>query len=242
MMFHMVWLCTLAILIGAKGTHAQSQGIGDPPRCPVIVVSCPDTSPFSPITFSASVAGPDPTIKPTFTWTVSAAKLISGQGTNSITVDTLDSSGRSVTAVVDVGGLPIRCPHTASCSTAVIRDPLARKVDEYAGLGFKDEKVRLGRLIAELRNDPTAQGYVLSYAGRRAWAGEALWRGERARRYLLRKGGFDPRQIVTIDGGYKETHTIELYIVPSGVTPPPASPTVDPGEVKTIRRRRRQPA
>ena len=80
----------------------------------------------------------------------------------------------------------------------------------------------------------------MSYAGRRAWAGEARWRGERARRYLLRKGGFDPRQIVAIDGGYKEIRTIELYIVPLGVTPPPASPTVEPDEVKIVGRRRKR--
>jgi hypothetical protein len=37
---------------------------------------------------------------------------------------------------------------------------------------------------------------------------------------------------VTVDGGYKEDLTVELWIVPSGANPPTASPTVDPSEVK----------
>jgi hypothetical protein len=241
MRFHLAWLLTLATLIGAQGTHTQSQGTGDPPQCPVIVVSCPDTSPFSPLTFSASVSGPDPTVKPTFTWAVSAAKLVSGQGTHSITVDTLESSGRTVTAVVEVGGLPVRCPHTASCSTAVIRDPSARKVGEYGGVSLKVERARLNSLAAELRKEPYAQGYILSYAGRRSWEGEASWRGERAKRYLVRGGGIDPLRVVVVDAGYRGRRAIELYIVPSGVAPPMASPTVNPDEVRITGRRRKRP-
>ena len=40
---------------------------------------------------------------------------------------------------------------------------------------------------------------------------------------------------MTVDGGYREELTVELWVVPSGATPPPNSPTVDPSEVKTTR-------
>jgi hypothetical protein len=123
----------------------------------------------------------------------------------------------------------------------VIRDPSARKVDEYAGVSLKDERARLNRLAAELRKEPYAQGYILSYAGRRSWEGEASWRGERAKRYLIRGGGLDPLRVVVVDAGYRDRRAIELYVVPSGVAPPPATPTVDPDEVKFIGRRRKRP-
>jgi hypothetical protein len=70
---------------------------------------------------------------------------------------------------------------------------------------------------------------------------EAQWRAERAKRYLVRKGGFDPNRIVTIDGGYRETYMIELYLVRIGLAPPVASPTVNPDDVNIIGRRRKRP-
>ena len=232
-------LTILAISATPSWTFVQSQEAVD---CPIVRVSCPDTDIVPLLKFSAVISGTAPSTQPTFSWKVSAGRIVGGQGTPSITVDTESPEyGGTFEASVEVGGLPGSCAKIFSCTTYVIRDPPAKRVDEYAGLGFKDEKARLDRFIAELRKDPTAQGYVLSYAGRRARPGEARWRGERARRYLLRAGGFATGQIVAIDGGYKEIPTIELYIVPSGVTPPPASPTVDPDEVNIIGRRRKRP-
>lgn len=226
------WLLILVTLMGARRVDVWSQEMFDPSRCPIINVSCPDTSPDSPLTFNAQVSNLGPSAKLTFTWTVSAGVIDSGQGTSSITVDTLKASGRTVEATVEVRGLPSRCSKTASCSTAVIRDPVPQKIDEYGGIRFTDEKARLDRIAVEMRKNPDAQGYILSYAGRRARVGEAQWRAERAKRYLVRKWGFDPRRIVTIDGGHKERHAVELYIVPIGVIPPTVSPTVEPNEVE----------
>ena len=230
----------LMLSMGAQWAYVQSPEVAG---CPSVRVSCPDIGINPLLKFSADIPGGDPAVKLTFNWTVSAGRIISEQGTPSITIDTESPEyGGRYEASVEVSGLPGPCRKIFSCTTYVIRDPSAKKVDEYADIGFKDERARLDRLIEELRKVPTAQGYVMSYAGRRAWVGEARWRGERARRYLLRTGGFDPRQIITIDGGYRETRTIELYIVSSGMTPPLASPTVDPDEVKIIGRMRKRPA
>jgi hypothetical protein len=233
-------LLILVILVGARWIDVRSQEVFISPHCPAIYVSCPDTSPDSPLTFNAQVSGVDPSAKLTFKWTVLAGVIVSGQGTASITVDTTEASGQTVKASVEVWGLPNQCSKTASCSTDVIRDPLPQKIDEYGVISFGGEKVRLDLLAAEMRKDSNAQGYILSYAGRRARASEAQWRAERAKLYLVRKWGLDPRRIVAIDGGHKETRAIELYIVPLGVTPPPTSPTVEPDEVKIVGRRRKR--
>lgn len=219
----------------AGWAHAQTKGIAD---CPNVRVSCPDTDIGPRLTFAATISGADPSAKPSFNWTVSEGRIVGGQGTASITVETPEYGGTFV-ASVEVSRLPGPCASKASCTTNVIRDPMPRKVDEYGFVSLKDERARLSRLATELRKEPTAQGYILSYAGRHSWEGEASWRGERARGYLIRSGGFDPRMIVVIDAGYRERHAIELYLVPSGVTPPTASPTVEPRDARITRKRKR---
>ncbi len=93
-----------------------------------------------------------------------------------------------------------------------------------------------------MQNDPTSQGYLVCYGGRRGRTGEAQRRCDRAKDYLVTTRGIDGSRVVTVDGGFREDLTVELWIVPSGATPPAASPTVDPSEVRPTRaptRRRR---
>ncbi|HST51145.1 MAG TPA: hypothetical protein VLJ61_10860, partial [Pyrinomonadaceae bacterium] len=58
-------------------------------------------------------------------------------------------------------------------------------------------------------------------------------RCDRAKDYLVTTRGIDASRVVTVDGGYKEDLTVELWVVPSGAAPPTASPTVQPSEVQT---------
>jgi hypothetical protein len=84
--------------------------------CPQISVSC---SPYfkegEPITFVASVNGGNPNVVPSYNWTIAAGRIVQGQGTSSIEVDTL-GFGRTFTATVRISGLDQSCPTTASCS------------------------------------------------------------------------------------------------------------------------------
>jgi hypothetical protein len=86
--------------------------------CPTIVVSCPDNAESNQsMTFQADVYGGDYTVKVTYTWSVSAGKISSGQGTSMITVDASDVTRGSVTAKVSIGGHDAACVNTASCTT-----------------------------------------------------------------------------------------------------------------------------
>jgi len=209
--------------------------------CPTVTVSCPsDVQPNQPITFTANISGGPTDVTPTYNWTVSAGTISSGQGTSTITVDTAGLGGQSVTATVDVGGFDRSCTTSASCTTQVIRQVEARKIDEYGNIRFNDEKARLDNFAIELQNDPTAQGYIIAYGGRRGRAGEAQRRADRAKDYLVNTRGIDASRIVTVDGGFREDLTVELWIVPSGATAPQATATVDPSEVQTITPRRRR--
>lgn len=89
----------------------------DPPPCPIVSVSCPsNVESKGSITFEANVAGGDPEIKPTYEWSLSAGKIISGQATRKVTVDVSGLSDESVTATVSVGGAHPACATVASCS------------------------------------------------------------------------------------------------------------------------------
>ena len=217
--------------------EANQRGIFDPPRCPTITVSCPDTpSTDGSLIFTANVSGGDPNVTPTFKWTVSHGVITGGQGTFSITADISNVGNEFVTATVDVGGYERYQPHcamSASCTNGPGYMPVARKVDEYSDIKFNDEKARLDNYAIELQNDPAAQGYLICYGGRRSRAGEAQRRCERAMKHASTHfQGIEPLRLVTVDGGYREELTVELWIVPSGATLPQATPTVDPKEVR----------
>ena len=86
--------------------------------CPNVSVSCPDVvADDKPVTFTASISGGSANVVPTYTWTVSAGKIISGQGTPSVTVDATGLAGQTIRATLDVGGFNTPCP--ASCATSM---------------------------------------------------------------------------------------------------------------------------
>ena len=189
------------------------------PPCPTVSVSCPSSvDPGSAITFSSSLSS---SANVTYNWSVSAGTISSGQGTSSITVDTAGLGGQTVTATVEVGGLDPACSRTASCSTSVTAPaPPATKFDEYGNIKFNDEKARLDNYAIQLQNQPGAQGYIIAYG---SCAGEAQARADRAKDYLVNTRGIDAGRIVTMDGGCRSDLSVELWIVPTGATPPAAS-------------------
>jgi hypothetical protein len=106
-----------------------------------------------------------------------------------------------------------------------------RKVDEYGKIQPADAKARLDNYAIALQEDPASYGYIIGYAGRRAVEGEAQSRLDFAKDYLVLGRGIDPARITTMDGGFREEATTEVWVVPSGAMSPSASPTVDPSEV-----------
>ena len=105
----------------------------DPPPCANISVSCPSTAESKgSVTFEATVTGWIPET-PTFEWSISAGKIISGQGTAKVTVDVLSLSHKSVTATVTVGGMDPNCNNVASCTVLEISEAdIARRQDGYS--------------------------------------------------------------------------------------------------------------
>jgi hypothetical protein len=192
-----------------------------PPMCPSIIVSCPDKVMVNQsVTFSASVTGGSPNITPVYHWTVSAGRIVAGEGTNTITVDTTGLGGQSIKATVTVPGYDaLNC--SASCAVSIQPEtPGCRKFDVCENCRFNDEKARLDNYGIELQNDPTATAYVIVYPGRGGKPGDVLKHTTRIFDYLVNSRGVDSRRIVTRVGPARSQPTVELWICPQGAKAP----------------------
>lgn len=98
--------------------------------------------------------------------------------------------------------------------------PVPVKFDEYGNIKFNDEKARLDNYAIQLQNQPGSQGYIIAYG---SCAGEAQARADRAKDYLVNTRGIDASRLVTVDGGCRSDLAVELWVVPTGATPPTAS-------------------
>lgn len=219
---------------------------------PVILSAPPQVSEGQTIIFTSDVSysGSTPL---NYTWTVSpaSARVLSGAGTPTIEVDSTGLAGERITAtlVVDDGSGEPACRQTAQATTYIPptppRESPSRQFDVCCSCSFDDQKARLDNLAIELQADPTSTTYVIAYGGRTSRIGQGDLLAERARAYLVNMRNLDQSRIVVINGGFREEDCVELWIVPSGATPPQPSPTVGAGDVRpappaTRRRGRRR--
>ena len=175
-----------------------------------------------------------------YTWTVSPsdARIIAGNGTPTITVDSTGFGGRKIIAIltVDDGSGEPACRQVAQASTLVPppppRENPAREFDVCCTCSYDDQKARLDNLAIELQNDPSTTSYVIAYAGRTSRAGTADRLLSRAKDYLVQKRVVDQSRIVVINGGYREEDCVELWVVPRGAQAPQPTPTVQAGDAR----------
>ena len=191
------------------------------PVCPAIEISCPTNVTLDqPLTFSSRYNGGVPAnVVPAYNWTVSAGTIISGQGTDTIKVDTTGLAGQTVKATLSMGGYNLEC--SADCAVTVPLPKLnSRRFDEFPDIARNDEKARLDNFAIEMQNDPTATAYVIVYPGKSAKRGEVQHHAARVVDYLVNSRGLDQRRIVTLVGPAKDNLQVELWVTPQGATPP----------------------
>src|SRR6266576_367996 len=222
--------------------HPKKITITRPPNpCPYPVnISAPvSVNDGDLITFASDVAysGSRPL---NYTWTVSpaGARIVSGTGTATITVDStgLGSQRVSATLVVDDGSGDALCRQNAQASTTVVRKemppPECKAFDQFLSVAFDDDKARFDNLAIALQNSPDTTAYIIIYAGRTSRTGQADMLGRRSMDYLTTARGVDGQRIVIINGGYRDSDFFEIWICPPGAKPPQPTPTVQPGDVQ----------
>ncbi len=186
------------------------------------------------VTFTAvNMAGGNPPLN--YIWKVfpENAKIISGLGTNSITVDSTGLGGQPISASVDVNqGFPedSSCAQQNTVETSVTKtippppiNPIP--IDEFDSVSFDDEKARFDNFAVELLNRPDAQGYLIVYQGTGKNAQSAEKASRRALNYLTKNKGIDPRRISITSGGFRAKTGYELWIIPAGAGYPTPRPT-----------------
>jgi hypothetical protein len=138
------------------------------------------------------------------------------------------------------------------CALAFNQTALAvdepREIDEYGDVCCEDEMARLDGFAVELQNNPEAQGYIIFYGGRSYSTcynhrpriprrGEAEARAARIKPYLVIHRGLNPERIIVVFGGFRESWTAELWLVPRGSQAPAPTPTLQPRDIRYRRGR-----
>ena len=191
------------------------------PVCPTVNISCPESvKEGENAIFSTTITGGTPAqrMTPSYEWTVTAGKIIGGQGTPSITVDTTGLSGQTIRANVNLTGYGVPCPATCSVAIPTVNQP--HKFDVYYDIARNDEKARLDNFAIRLQQEPGSQGYVIIYPGRKAGPSQAQARSQRIVDYLVTTRGLDAHRVVVTLGPARESWVTELWVVPEGAPAP----------------------
>lgn len=113
------------------------------------------------------------------------------------------------------------------------------KFDEYGAINCEEEWARLDNFTTQLQTTETARAVVIVYGGRRGTRrDEVQARISFIKHYLTVRRSIERRRIVIYNGGFRETFTTELWIIPGGVeTKLLVNPTVIGKDVKFKRGR-----
>jgi PEGA domain-containing protein len=181
-----------------------------------------------------------------YTWTVSprSARIISGLGSSTLTVDSTGLAGQSVTTtlVVDDGSGDSSCRLITQATTVVPpiqkQTIVGREFDTCCSCASDDLKARLDNLAVELQNDPSTTTYIFAYGGRTSPSGQVNRLITRVRDYLVTQRGVDAARVIVLNGGFRENDCIEMWILPRGAMSPQSSPTVSETDIKPTPQKR----
>jgi len=106
-----------------------------------------------------------------------------------------------------------------------------QKFDEFGDVTCEDELARLDSLASELQKVQDSRTYIIVYGGQHARRNEARARAARMKFYLVRNRRLAGTQIITLDGGYRKSLTVELWVAQRGDPMPAPTPTLRPRDV-----------
>jgi hypothetical protein len=184
--------------------------------CPTLGVSGPAgiTTPGETMTFTANVSGGSGETV-TYNWTVSAGTIIEGQGTPAIRVATTpEMAGGNVTATVNIEGVCESCLKSANETAGLETTPTNIEVDDIGKEPNDQIRTRLDNFFSQLQNNPSAQGYVITYGPAR----EVAKREKLIRDHIAFRNQ-DASRFVFIRGEGTDIRT-RLVLNPSGAPVP----------------------
>jgi hypothetical protein len=116
------------------------------------------------------------------------------------------------------------------CSTPSLagQSRVATKFDSYGHLRDDDETAPLDAFCSALEQQPASRGFIIGYSQASIPPGVLLRRIYGDQRYLINRGNFERNRVVVVEGGYRPSFTIELWLVPKDAPSPTPSPTSSP--------------
>src|SRR6185369_6500209 len=105
-----------------------------------------------PLKFSVAVSGDGANKSYPVEWSISAGKIMSGQGTDSIQVDLTETGAKKITAGVIIKGLPPECDCHAYNSTEIGLYPY--KFDEFMQVPYSEMAARIENLFVQMGYEP----------------------------------------------------------------------------------------
>ena len=112
--------------------------------------------------------------------------------------------------IVDVRLGPVKPVVAMSCRSQdkPIMDP-----DHGSGRSFEQDKPRLDRFANEIKENASADAYIIAFAGLVSYKNESRIRLNCIRKYLVKTHGISPSRLKLIDGGYSVEREVQLFLV-----------------------------
>jgi hypothetical protein len=128
------------------------------------------------------------------------------------------SASIGLTGIVDVGlrrTKPI--DHLIQSEQRPIFDP-----DDGSGRSFEQDKPRIDRFAKAMKENSSADAYIIAYGGLVSYKNEARIRLNCTLKYLMTTHGISRARLKLIDGGYRVERSVQLLLVNPGDPKPTA--------------------
>lgn len=114
------------------------------------------------------------------------------------------------------------------CQTQISEEKAPRKIDSYNDKiqSSEAEQAHLDNIAISLQEEPNSKLFIVAYGGREDAPGKAQRYALRAKNYLSKTRGVDPKRIEAVDGGRREDFVVEVWLVPEGASFPKPTPNV----------------
>lgn len=210
-------LISILFFLSAFSIIAQSP-------CPTISITPPNglTAIGGSMTFTAKVDGISlENLK--YQWTVSNGEITSGQGTQKINIATTeDMGGQSVTATVEISGLPQNCSSRVSNSGEIVPEPISHpytKFDEYEKVSWSEEKTKLDYIGDTIGQDKEIYVFFRFQITAKKYLQIAKIRSNKIEKYLIEKHKISKDRIkIRLEIGLN--NMTEIYFVFSRIHTP----------------------
>lgn len=202
-------------------TFATSAQTNQSLSCPTVDVSGGGIPlPGETVSFTANVDTKERTdLQIEYVWTIENGKIISGQGTQTITVEQ-NSSDENITVTVEIKGFPEGCLNTDSDTLGCgLRPPTPIKLGEFLNFNTPTEKTQLEELKSKILADSNAQIYVVGRFKKNTSEKIVSQKLKKISSFLMKEFVLDASRITMVIASSGEEYS-EIWLVPPGADNP----------------------